>query len=127
MDNSSSNAVACIDVGSNTKGLSCCYANNLSDPTCQKAFSQQNGLLQKGCQSNHCIDDCHNTTVLYTSLIQTNLTGNGQGPITRYAACVNVPAISRSISQGLLSPNFSSSAQQYIPTNAAEDSLRKIT
>ncbi len=127
MDNNLSNTVACIGIGSGATGLSCCHVNNQSDPTCQDIFSQQDGLLQKGCQSDHCMADCQNATVLYSSLVQTNLSGNGQGPIARYAACVNVPAIFRSLSQGALSSNFSSSAQQYIPTNVTEDNLQNIT
>jgi len=127
MDTNYNDAVACIDIGSGATGPSCCYANNQSDLTCLEVFSQQDGLLQKACQSDNCMVDCQNSTVLYSSLVQTNLFGNGQGPVTRYAACVNVPAIFRSLSQGVLSPNFTSSARQYIPTNTTEDSLQNIT
>jgi len=127
MDNSSGNAVACIDIGSGATGLSCCHVHNQSDPTCQDIFSQQDGLLQKGCQSDHCVADCQNARILYSSLVQTNLNGSGQVPIARYAACVNVPAIFRSLSQGALTPNFSSAAQQYVSTNITENSLQNIT
>jgi len=125
-NSSDNNIIACVDIGLSVPHLGCCSADDLSNPTCGKVFSAQEGVLQKGCQGN-CVQDCQNAAVLYTSHIQDNLTGNGVGPVQRYAACVNLPSIARAASRGVLTGGFGATVRNFIPANTTDDSLRGIT
>ncbi|KAI0023235.1 hypothetical protein F4780DRAFT_777015 [Xylariomycetidae sp. FL0641] len=130
-------AIACLDVGSNST-LHCCTPQDLGSAACEAVFAPEpgeQGILDPGClPANTCntdeglLDTCQNTAAIYTSFQQHGaLEKNGTGPISRYAACVNVPSISRSLSAGLLPSNYSEAVSQYDLLNASDGALKNIT
>lgn len=126
--NGSSDPIACIDIGSSPTAT-CCYANDLSNPTCTKIFTQEASLLGTACQPGQCFEDCSDITNLYVSKLQQNLTGNGILPILTYGACVNIPAMTRFADEfkGMLPANVTQTLQQYVAPNATDDALRSVT
>src|ERR1700712_1914497 len=109
MATNSSNPITCLDVGSDFNKLQCCYAADQTSSACQNAFSQADHLLSLVCpiDPQKCATDCSNKQLLYTSLAQDNLTGNGLGPIVRYQGCVNFPSLARHYASGQLPSNVS--------------------
>ncbi|KAF2668732.1 hypothetical protein BT63DRAFT_414700 [Microthyrium microscopicum] len=107
--------------------LTCCYPNNQgSNQTC-RIFTDSPNLLSKGCPSDNCIKDCQDTSLIYISYPNDNLSLSGNGPISRFATCVNVPKLARLSSQGALPSDINNITKRYIPPNPTEDSLRTIT
>jgi hypothetical protein len=133
MDVTPTNPLACINVGSKSDSLSCCYMNDLSSVTCQEVFASPNGTLADGCQvpTDDCIAQCQSISFLYGSLVQNGYFGaNGLRPIRRYAACVNMPSISRALAFDQLPSNLSTPAQQWVgknTTDVGDDELENMT
>lgn len=116
-----SSPIACINIGSTTKSVDCCYPDSLSSAVCQQIFDTNNGTLKKGCTGQvdpaGCLSQCHRRSILYGSLQQDVLQGNGVGPIRRYSACVNVPSIFNALNNNVLTGDFADSAQRFLGSN----------
>lgn len=123
---SSLGLVACTGLGNFTITLSCCTANNFTDPACHGTLSL---LLQDGCpnRGSDCISSCSDSEWIYSSKIEDNGFGDGSGPRARYSACVNLPAIARASLNHVLPPNISSVVDKYVPRNTTEQQLEAVT
>lgn len=91
--------LACANIG-NISTLQCCTTSHPNSAACQSSFADRTGILDRGCRldflGEDCIAGCQNKRKLYTSFLQNGrLDGSGQGPVERFAACVNVPAVAK--------------------------------
>ena len=144
MSNTSLDLV-CVNIG-NASDFQCCNTSQPDSAACQSAFADRAGILDRGCRADFlgadCIAGCQNKRKLYTSFLQNGrLNGSGQGPVERFAACVNTPAVAKAArastdssdgnqddeSQGLTLPaGFSSEVEQHIGTYTDGD-LMNVT
>jgi hypothetical protein len=129
MATAASNQLACLGVGLNFNSLECCSLSNLTSSTCQDAFYSPRNILSLGCRegAQNCLQDCSDTELLYSSLVQENGTGTGSWAISRYQACVNLPSIARQSQFQQLPSNISDVVAQYIPSNISESRIQNIS
>jgi len=124
MSNYTAEPIFCDNIGNGTK-LQCCSLDNQSSTKCQEIFAP--GTVTLRYPAGDWIANCQNTSLLYNSLLQENQTGNSLELFRRYNTCANVPAIARYLSQGVLSPNISSSVVSSISQKPTTSDLRNIT
>ncbi|KAK4207526.1 hypothetical protein QBC37DRAFT_298552 [Rhypophila decipiens] len=135
-----SSILACDALGTrpSLSQLPCCHINDQDSPTCRRLFPP---TLKQGMLGRVCLNQpdsicplflaCSDVSSLYTSLEQTEQTGDGLWLIKRYVACANMPTIATAAYAGELSRNISSVVTNYIPPlpklNAFETRLQQIT
>lgn len=117
--------IACSDIGSRGN-MSCCYLNDQNSSICRSLFPPVHGVLENGCLTDNCINNCDPIELYNTSLQQTGI-GNGVAAIWKYKACANIPTIAGYASQGLLSPSINRSIQNFITPQTSEGNLQRVT
>ncbi|KAM7187632.1 hypothetical protein V8F33_011099 [Rhypophila sp. PSN 637] len=135
-----STILACDALGTrpSLSQLPCCHINDQDSPACRRLFPP---TLKQGMLGRVCLNQpdsicplflaCSDVSSLYTSLEQTEQTGDGLWLIKRYVACANMPTIATAAYAGELSRNISSVVTNYIPPlpklNGFETRLQQIT
>ncbi|KAE8443846.1 hypothetical protein EG329_001255 [Mollisiaceae sp. DMI_Dod_QoI] len=125
MANTSEVPIACSNIGTGGS-ISCCYPSDQSSSACQSLFPAEDNVLVNGCLTGNCVNNC-DPMGLYNSSVQQNGTGNGQLPILKYLACVNIPSIASYGNQSVLSSNISKSIEGFLFSNTSQERLQRVT
>lgn len=115
----------CNNIGNST--LNCCNIDNQNSKQCQDIFSVRESVFGSDMPAPNYLEDCTSLEFIYGSVLDnTAFAGTGTRPYQRYQVCASLSSMINYRNQSLLEPDLGSKVQDYVPTRAPSDTLKRI-